>query len=60
LQTRIAGTEQTVEQADANARRTDAQLELNKAQLDQQKALLASLDVQENQLQRKFAQPRRK
>jgi membrane fusion protein, multidrug efflux system len=51
LQTRIAGTEQTVEQADANARRTDAQLELNKAQLDQQKALLASLDVQENQLQ---------
>jgi membrane fusion protein, multidrug efflux system len=50
LQTRIAGTEQTVEQADANERRTNAQLELNKAQLDQQKALLASLDVQENQL----------
>jgi len=51
LQTRIAGTEQSVEQADANARRTDAQLQLNLAQLDQQKALLASLDVQENQLQ---------
>ena len=31
-------------------RRTTAQLALNKAQLDQQKALLASLDVQENQL----------
>jgi membrane fusion protein (multidrug efflux system) len=51
LQTRIAGTEQLVEQADANARRTNAQLQLNNAQLDQQKALLASLDVQENQLQ---------
>jgi membrane fusion protein (multidrug efflux system) len=50
LQTRIAGTEQIVEQADANQRRTDAQLQLNEAQLDQQKALLASLDVQENQL----------
>ena len=51
LQTRIAGTEQLVEQADANERRTNAQLQLNIAQLDQQKALLASLDVQENQLQ---------
>ena len=51
LQTRIAGTEQTVEQADANEKRTEAQLALNKAQLDQQKALLASLDVQQNQLQ---------
>jgi membrane fusion protein, multidrug efflux system len=51
LQTRIAGTEQLVEQADANERRTNAQLALNNAQLDQQKALLASLDVQENQLQ---------
>jgi membrane fusion protein (multidrug efflux system) len=51
LQTRIAGTEQSVEQADANARRTNAQLQLNLAQLDQQKALLASLDVQENQFQ---------
>jgi len=51
LQTRIAGTQQLVEQADANERRTTAQLSLNNAQLDQQKALLASLDVQENQLQ---------
>jgi membrane fusion protein (multidrug efflux system) len=50
LQTRIAGTEQQVEQADDNASRTNAQLQLNYAQLDQQKALLASLDVQENQL----------
>jgi membrane fusion protein (multidrug efflux system) len=51
LQTRIAGTEQLVEQAEDNERRTDAQLELNLAQLDQQKALLASLDVQGNQLE---------
>ena len=50
LQTRLAGTEQLVEQADANKQRTEAQLMLNNAQLDQQKALLASLDVQENQL----------
>jgi membrane fusion protein (multidrug efflux system) len=50
LQTRIAGTEQLVEQADANQKRTDAQFQLNTAQLDQQRALLASLDVQENQL----------
>jgi membrane fusion protein (multidrug efflux system) len=51
LQTRIAGTEQLVEQAEDNERRTNAQLELNLAQLDQQKALLASLDIQQNQLQ---------
>ena len=50
LQTRIAGTQQLVEQADANQRRTTAQLMLNNAQLDQQKAILASLDVQQNQL----------
>jgi membrane fusion protein (multidrug efflux system) len=50
LQTRLAGTEQLVEQADANKQRTEAELMLNNAQLDQQKALLASLDVQENQL----------
>jgi membrane fusion protein, multidrug efflux system len=50
LQTRIAGTQQTVEQAEANEKRTQAQLALNNAQLDQQKALLASLDIQENQL----------
>jgi membrane fusion protein, multidrug efflux system len=41
LNTRIAGTEQAVEQAQANERRTAAQLQLNNAQLDQQKALLA-------------------
>jgi membrane fusion protein (multidrug efflux system) len=51
LQTRIAGTEQLVEQAEDNERRTNAQVALNYAQLDQQKALLASLDVQQNQLQ---------
>ena len=50
LQTRIAGTPQIVEQAVANEKRTAAQLLLNRAQLDQQKALLASLDVQEQQL----------
>jgi membrane fusion protein, multidrug efflux system len=50
LNTRIAGTEQAVEQAQANERRTAAQLQLNNAQLDQQKALLAGLDVQEKQL----------
>ncbi len=51
VQTRIAGTQQLVEQADANEKRTRAQLDLNTAQLDQQKALLASLDIQENQLE---------
>jgi membrane fusion protein (multidrug efflux system) len=51
LQTRIAGTQQLVEQADANLKRTNAQLQLNTAQLDQQKALLASLDVQQFQLE---------
>jgi len=55
LQTKIAGTEQLVEQADANQKRTDAQLQLNEAQLDQQRALLASLDVQENQLKAQVA-----
>ena len=50
LQTKIAGTEQNVEQADDNQLRTAAQLMLNQAQLDQQKALLASLDIQERQL----------
>lgn len=55
LQTRIAGTQQLVEQADANEKRTQAQLLLNNAQLDQQKALLASLDIQENQLKAQVA-----
>jgi membrane fusion protein (multidrug efflux system) len=48
---RLAGTEQAVEQADDNERRTTAELALNNAQLDQQKALLASLDVQQKQLE---------
>jgi membrane fusion protein (multidrug efflux system) len=50
LQTRIAGTAQLVEQAEDNEKHTAAQLMLNTAQLDQQKTLLASLDVQEQQL----------
>jgi membrane fusion protein, multidrug efflux system len=47
---RLAGTPQAVEQADANEKRTGAQLMLNSAQVDQQKGLLASLDVQQKQL----------
>jgi membrane fusion protein, multidrug efflux system len=50
LVTKFAGTQQLLEQSEANEKRTKAQLELNSAQLDQQKALLASLDVQEKQL----------
>jgi membrane fusion protein (multidrug efflux system) len=50
LVTRFAGTQQLLEQAEDNEKRTAAQLQLNSAQLDQQKALLASLDVQEKQL----------
>jgi membrane fusion protein (multidrug efflux system) len=51
LQTQLAGTEQRVEQADAEAKRANATRLLNRAQLDQQKALLAELDVQERQLE---------
>ena len=47
---RLAGTPQAVEQADANEKRIGAQLMLNNAQVDQQKGLLASLDVQQKQL----------
>jgi membrane fusion protein, multidrug efflux system len=50
LVTTFAGTRQLLEQADDNQKRTTAQLQLNDAQLDQQKAQLASLDVQEKQL----------
>jgi membrane fusion protein (multidrug efflux system) len=46
-----AGTPQLVEQAIANAKRAVAQRSLNEAQLDQQKALLAGLDIQEKQIQ---------
>jgi membrane fusion protein (multidrug efflux system) len=48
---RLAGTPQAVEQGDANERRISAQLVLNTAQLDQQKAVLQSLDVQKRQLE---------
>jgi membrane fusion protein (multidrug efflux system) len=51
LKSGVAGTPQGVEQADDNAKRTAAQLELNKAQLTQQKAILASLDVEQVQLE---------
>ncbi|MBS0269863.1 MAG: HlyD family secretion protein [Proteobacteria bacterium] len=45
------GTTQRVEQADSNARRSTAQLALSKAQLDQQKTALASLDPAEVQFE---------
>lgn len=48
---RLAGTPQAVEQADANEERSTAQLALDNAQLDQQKAALAALDVQQKQLE---------
>ena len=50
LRTGIAGTQQLVEQADDNAKRALAQRRLNAAQLDQQKAALAAIDIQEKQL----------
>jgi membrane fusion protein, multidrug efflux system len=46
-----AGTAQRVEQADADAKRAVAQKSLNEAQLDQQKALLTGLDIQEKQIE---------
>ena len=48
--TGIAGTHQAVEQADANAKRSLATRKLNEAQLDQQKAALAAIDIEEKQL----------
>lgn len=50
LKTNIAGTPQRVEQADDAAQRAAAQVQLNLAQLDQQKAALAGLDIQARQL----------
>jgi membrane fusion protein, multidrug efflux system len=47
---RLAGTPQALERAEADEKRFAAQLILNTAALDQQKALLDSLDVQEKQL----------
>jgi membrane fusion protein (multidrug efflux system) len=55
LNTSIAGTEQLVEQADDNSAHALAQLHLDEAQLDQQKAALAALDVQERQLKAQVA-----
>ncbi len=46
----VAGTPQAVERAEADEKRFAAQLLLNTAVLDQQKAVLDSLDVQEEQL----------
>ena len=51
LRDKLAGTPQAVEQGDANERRSGAQLALNAAQVDQQKATLDSLDVQQKQLE---------
>jgi membrane fusion protein (multidrug efflux system) len=50
LQTQIAGTEQRVEQTDADALKAEATLMLNRAKLEQQKVSLSELDVQEKQL----------
>lgn len=50
IRSRLAGTEQAVEQANDAEQRTQAQLMLNNAQMDQQRAVLDSLDVQEKQL----------
>ncbi|WP_208647033.1 HlyD family secretion protein [Mesorhizobium kowhaii] len=50
LNSGTAGTQQSVEQADANAKRAVAQKAINTAQLDQQKAILAGLDIQERQI----------
>ena len=47
LKTGVAGTQQLVEQADDNAKKAIAQRRLNDAQLDQQKAALAAIDIQE-------------
>ncbi len=50
LLTGLAGTPQAVEQADDNIKRARASRDLNDAQLDQQRAALAAIDVQEKQL----------
>jgi membrane fusion protein, multidrug efflux system len=50
VRSRLAGTEQAVEQATDNEQRTQAQLMLNNAQLDQQRGVLDSLDEQEKVL----------
>ncbi|MET4476697.1 HlyD family secretion protein [Bradyrhizobium sp. F1.13.3] len=50
MRTQIAGTEQRLEQADADALKAEAIVLLNRAQLEQQKALLSQLDIDERQL----------
>ena len=55
ITTGIAGTARAVEQADADLQRSTAQRQLNVAQLEQQKALLAALDIQEKQLKAQIA-----
>jgi membrane fusion protein, multidrug efflux system len=50
FKTGVAGTQQLVEQADDNAKKAIAQRRLNEAQLEQQKASLAAIDIQEKQL----------
>lgn len=50
MKTELAGTEQRVEQADADARKAEATVMLNRAQLEQQKVLLSQLDIEEKQL----------
>ena len=50
LLTGLAGTPQAVEQADDNTKRARATRQLNEAQLDQQKAALVAIDVQEKQI----------
>ena len=51
LATRIAGTQQVVEQAIDNEKRAEATLALNQAQLEQQRQQLNVLDSQEKQAQ---------
>ncbi len=51
----LAGTLRTVEQTDAAEKHTAAQLDLNDAAVDQQRALLDSLDIQEQQLMAQLA-----
>ena len=50
LAAKIAGTQQHVEQADADAQKQEATLALNRAQVEQQKVLLAELDIEEQRL----------
>lgn len=55
LKTQLEGTAQRVEQAAAEAEKQQATLLLNRAQRDQQVALLADLDIQEKQLTAELA-----